>query len=57
MRLYIIGFMVGVIGLVAANQVRAEEGAYMIACNSSITSTDGSGEIINRGLPCLSARR
>jgi hypothetical protein len=26
MRLYIIGFMIGVIGLVAANQVRAGEG-------------------------------
>ena len=46
MRLYIIGLMVGVIGLVAANQVRAEEGAH-VACVASITDTDGSGAIIN----------
>lgn len=38
MRLYIIGFMVGVIGLVAANQVRAEEGCGT-AGNSIVKAT------------------
>lgn len=47
MRLYIIGFMVGVIGLVAANQVRAEGGAHGIACISSMLDAEEAGVIIN----------
>lgn len=47
MRLYIIGLMVGVVGLVAANQVRAEEGTHGIACISSLFLAEKSGVIFN----------
>ena len=48
MRIYVIGFMVGVIGLVAANQVRAGErcaGAFV--GTASIDCVGASGVIVN----------
>ena len=48
MRIYVIGFMVGVIGLVAANQVRAgERCAEAFAGTASIDCVGASGVIVN----------
>ena len=48
MRIYVIGFMVGVIGLVAANQVRADECCVeALGCIASIDNAGGSGRITN----------
>ncbi|MCB1445364.1 MAG: hypothetical protein KDJ87_06060 [Rhizobiaceae bacterium] len=59
MRLYIIGIMVGALGLVAANQVRAEERCGLMSdaaltvqpgtveAFASVACVDGSGPIVN----------
>lgn len=53
MRIYLIGFMIGVIGLVAANQLRADE----YCCDGNVATLSAGAGTVEQIVPDMAAAR